>query len=155
MLRYLFLLIITGLPTQAYCQDVKLVRVDTALYAILPYDSTIEFAMIERFDRPRPAALSRAEVDRIESLVDSCYKDYNKHMRITLLLPITAYRRQYAAVVNKQGNKEVWINFFCSSFNLDWKHRAIVVDDGGRCFFQLKIDLTAGKVTSMIVNSSG
>jgi len=127
--------------------------VDTSLYTILNYDSSVEMAMDEKFNKAKPTTLSIAEINGMERLIDSSYEDYNKrNTHRQLVAPLSAYRRQYVAVLNSQGQKEVWINFFCSSFNLDWKHHVLIVDDGGVGFFQLRINLSNRKVGELIPN---
>ena len=68
--------------------------------------------------------------------------------------PLSAYRRQYVAVINGKGQKEIWVNFFCATFNHDWKHHVVIVDDGGVCFFQLWINLTLKKAYDLIPNGA-
>ncbi len=149
-----FLLLMTCLfSIAANSQTVARQFVDTSSYAILNYDSSVEMAMIEKFHKARAATLSIAEVNGIEHLIDSSYQDYNNHnTHRQLVAPLSAYRRQYVAVVNAQGQKEVWINFFCSFFNTDWKHHVLIVDDGGVCFFQLRINLSTRNVSELIPN---
>jgi len=127
--------------------------VDTSLYTILNYDSSVEMAMDEKINKAKPTTLSIAEINGMERLIDSSYEDYNKRNPLRqLVAPLFAYRRQYVAVLNSQGQKEVWINFFYSSSNLDWKHHVLLVDDGGVGFFQLRINLSNRKVSELIPN---
>ncbi|WP_214225651.1 hypothetical protein [Pedobacter sp. B4-66] len=58
-------------------------------------------------------------------------------------IDLKRYKRQYIVLVNKKGQKEVWINCLCAiSDNDDWKTKKIVVYDGGKCYFNLKINLS-------------
>jgi predicted metalloprotease with PDZ domain len=127
--------------------------VDTSLYTILSYDSSVMMAMYEPFgiDSPVPAVLTADEVNKMERLIDSSYKQYNReNPREKLLAPLNDYyRRQYVAVTNSRGEKEVWVSFLCALHDQDWKHHAVIVDDGGLCFFQLKINLSTGKVSGL------
>ena len=64
---------------------------------------------------------------------------------------VSKYYKQFIAVINKQGEKEVWINCFCSK-DPKWKNEVVLVLDGGNCYFQLKINLTKKLVYDFMVN---
>jgi hypothetical protein len=124
---------------------------DTSRYVILPYDSTVDMAMVDRFDRPIPTTLSRDEVEAMEPSIDSACDRYDRaNPRLQMLRPRAMYRRQYVAVLNAKGEKEVWILFFRFTLGNDWKHHVILVDDGGLSFFQLRINLSTGKVGELV-----
>jgi hypothetical protein len=127
--------------------------VNTSIYAILKYDAVIDMAMNTKFYRPKPTTLSSSEVDKMENLVDSCYRAfYKEHPTLRMIEPLSKYRRQYVAVINGKGQKEVWINFFYSPSIKNWKQRVVVVDDGGTYFFQLQINLSLKKAYGLIPN---
>jgi hypothetical protein len=129
-------------------------HVDTALYAVLQYDDHAKMAMDWQFPNARPDSLTMAQVDSAEELIDRAYANYlrdaNKH--IHLLQPLRAYHRQYVALMNEQGEREIWINFFCASFGNDWRHYIMVVDDGGGCFFQIRLNWSKKKVVELLPN---
>lgn len=59
------------------------------------------------------------------------------------------YHRQYFAAINNKDEKLVWIFFFCDSdvcesYNLI-KEKANI-SDGGKCFFELKVNLKTKKI---------
>jgi len=56
--------------------------------------------------------------------------------------PNNSYNIQLVPVLNSIGQKEVWVNCLCSGTDDNWKKGITVVDDGGNCFFNLKINLT-------------
>ena len=118
-------------------------KVDTSIYVILPYDSAAMMAMDWRYKGARPASLTRAEVDDLESLVDSAYLSFTKDSTVYLhnLFPLSTYRRQYVAVLTEKGEKEVWLNFIGGDYG-PWREAPVSVDDGGKCYFQLFINLT-------------
>ena len=98
-------------------------------------------------------SFTAADVDALEPLIDSAYRAYTKDSTVYLhdLLPLRRYLRQYVAVVDSSGERKVWVNFFCGAWG-DWRHYAVVVDDGGNCFFQLFINLTRRQVLALIPN---
>jgi hypothetical protein len=62
------------------------------------------------------------------------------------------YKKQIIAVTNKKGEKEVWINCFCSDHHPDWKVDPVGVSDGGTCYFNFKINLTTNTYYDFRVN---
>ena len=63
------------------------------------------------------------------------------------------YFRQYVAGINGNGDKIVWINFFCGPpKKKNWKNEIIMVADGGSCYFNLKVNLTEKKYYEYSVN---
>lgn len=148
---YLFLLICIASMT-ADGQAMGHLNVDTSLYAVLPFNKRVNLAMGIKFDHPKPTALSSAEIDDMETLIDSAYRSYNSNYpHWQLKTPLSVYRRQYVAIINGKGQKEVWVNFFCTAFE-DWRHEVEIVEDGGGCFFQLRINLSLKKIYDLSPN---
>jgi hypothetical protein len=136
--------------------NISTVKVDTTLLAIIPYDST-QHRLLQG---NKPAMLTNEDLKRIEIILINCINDYNRHRRPyngsseaaaqKLYLPI--YKRQYIASFNTKGEKEIWVNCFCNSVEVDWKRTLVIVQDGGNCFFNLLINLTTGHCDHLIVN---
>ena len=126
-------------------------KVDTNIYVMLPYDSSAMMAMNWRYRNARRASLTRLEVDDLESIVDSAYLSFTKDSTVYLhnLFPLSIYRRQYVAVITEKGEKEVWVNFICGDFG-HWRNSPVIVDDGGKCYFQLFINLTRRRAYDLI-----
>ena len=150
--RCLILFLTCLFPIAASCQTAAHSAVDTSVYAILNYDSSVARAMY-KFNKVKPATLSIAEVNDMEQLIDSAFQDYNTHNPYSqLAAPLSGYKRQYVAVINRRGQKEVWINFFCSEFDTDWRHHVLLVNDGGSCYFHLRINLSSRKAGKIFPN---
>jgi hypothetical protein len=64
------------------------------------------------------------------------------------------YRRQYISVINKLGEKEVYINCFCGGNydNVSWKNEIQIAADGGNCFFRIKVNVSKKIVTEFSIN---
>jgi hypothetical protein len=104
---------------------------EKAIWRKIKYDTMIEIAMNNKFYRPQATSLSSSEVDEMENLVDSSYRAfYMENPSLKMIALLSAYRRQYVAVINGNGQKEVWINLFYSPSINNWKHRMVIVDDG-------------------------
>ena len=140
-------------------------KVDNSIFAVLPYNSSEHWI----FNNCKNAQLNDNEYIIIESLLEKCVTEYNfesekrfneitkkypnyKFNKNNYIIDLKEYKRQYIAVTNDKGEKEVWINCFCDNFDSNWKKVLMLVDDGGKCFFNLKINLTTGKYYDFRVN---
>jgi hypothetical protein len=66
--------------------------------------------------------------------------------------PVDAYARQYVGT-GDEGDI-VSVNALCSYDDLDWEDELILVNDGGTCFWQAQVSLTANEVQLLQVNGS-
>ena len=129
--------------------------VDTSLIAIIPFDKSRDWL----FDRTySPSPLTQSDIEKIEKLLTDCVNNYNKifssdnKQYFSIDFTKQKFKRQYVATINKNGDKEVWINCLCQTHGDDWKTSIIMVDDGGNCYFNLKINLTKDKCYDLVVN---
>ncbi|MGD0710585.1 MAG: hypothetical protein ABR968_05330, partial [Bacteroidales bacterium] len=104
--------------------------------AVLTYD-TASFALFPLICKnAKSTDLTIDEIKEIDKLINDCTAKYS-----VVLDDLTAYKRQYVAVINNFGQKIVWVNFFCDNSSY-WKTQPIIVSGGGGCYFQLKVNLT-------------
>jgi len=139
--------------------------VDTSLIAVLRFDTTRYWV----FKDSKPTNLTSDDLLKTETILNKCVNYYNpdqerqfneindKHPEDKLdkknfIIDLTRYKRQYEAVINSKGEKEVWVNCFCRTHNSNWKNERVVVKDGGNCYFNLKINLTTGQYYELMVN---
>jgi hypothetical protein len=147
-------------------------KIDTSRYALLKFnkqDITNPFAVNSKL-----ATLSVDEIAEIENIIskraisynkhmvafwDSVSKKFNKNKTQTPGMPYAntidhpeKYYKQFAAIIDSNGDKIVWANCFCEKLNSDWKKVTVTVDDGGACFFQTTINLTKRIVINFYVN---
>ncbi|MCP5097878.1 MAG: hypothetical protein GY943_20210 [Chloroflexi bacterium] len=61
------------------------------------------------------------------------------------------YKRQYFGIVQDDTHL-VYGNFFCDDFGVDWRETAVVVDDGGDCYFQLTYNPELDEFLSLHIN---
>ena len=105
--------------------------------------------------------LTQKEMEKIEAMLTACIDNYNNKLSsdhkqyFAIDLAKRKYYRQYVAVTNKKGDKEVWINCLCETHGLAWRTSVIQVDDGGNCYFHLKINLTREECYDLAVNGHG
>ena len=112
---------------------------------MLPYSKS-EFAP---FKNAKESTLSADEIKQIQSLTNKAISEYNKQTKWGKI--DKNYKVQLVAIINEKGEKEVWINCFCGSM-VDWRKDIVYVDDGGSCFFNLKINLSTGRAYDLAVN---
>jgi len=62
------------------------------------------------------------------------------------------YKTQIISYTNNSGEKVIYANYFCSTFGADWTKEFLSVDDGGNCFFNIKVNLQTEEVFDLIVN---
>jgi hypothetical protein len=102
------------------------------------------------------AMLMQDDIGVIDSLLVSTVMNYNSSLterydsfRIDLG---KNYRKQLIVVKNPKGEKIVWVNCFCRPWDKSWKTRALVVEDGGPCYFNFKVNLKTNTVYDFTVN---
>jgi len=71
------------------------------------------------------------------------------------VMELTKYKFQYIPVITKSGEKQVWVNAFCTSHGIDWSKDIIGVDDGGNCYWNMIINLTKKTYHNFMVNGIG
>lgn len=140
-------------------------QIDTTVVAVLSFKTTPYWG----FKNNQPSNLTNDDLQEIETILNKCIKDYkpeqerqfkknnDKHPEYKLdkenfVINLSNYKRQYIATLNSKGEKEVWVNCFCDPWKKNWKKDLIMVDDGGNCYFNLKINLITGKYYELIVN---
>jgi hypothetical protein len=123
------------------------------------------------FPTGKKTKLTAKDFILIENILKKCIEEYNpkkekqfeeikeKHKDYKLekenfIIDLERYKRQYIAIVNEKGETEVWVNCFCDKKEKTWKKEIILVDDGGNCFFNVKINVTKGKYYELNVNGS-
>lgn len=116
---------------------------DTSIIAILPLDTQLHWI----FNSGKTVELTADDLVKIEMLLQQCIDEY-KFEKTNFIIDLTRYRRQYMAAINSKGEKEVWINCFCEN----WKTSAVLVVDGGNCFFNLKVNLATGNYYELSIN---
>jgi hypothetical protein len=68
------------------------------------------------------------------------------------IIDLRKYKIQIVCVVAPNGKKVAWLNGLCGAFERDWTKEILEVEDGGNCFFNLKIDLTNNRYYDFFVN---
>ena len=109
-----------------------------------------------------PQVLSDEDVVLIDSLLRLSISSYNSSDKAELLggrINFAKYKYQFVGGLNEQGEKEVWINAFCIDYatidyatTINWFDEIIEVNDGGNCFFNLKVNINIKTTSDFYVN---
>lgn len=104
----------------------------------------------------KTTTLSANEIEELDSLFQKAILDHNSVVRdpFRYIKDLSVYKRQYVPVINEKGEKEVWVNCFCSK-HPNWKTEIGIVTDGGSCYFNLIINLHTKMNTSLDINGTG
>ena len=155
-MKYLTFVFITLLFS---CEDNKIGGNE---YTIISLNKTEKHQI---FDDVKPAKLTYEEIIEIEKIIQQrvtkTISDHNSELtEFYAKFPnkqfpsdLTEYYRQYIPGINSDGEKVVWINFFCGKPKTkSWKTNIISVRDGGNCYFNLKVNLSKKKYYDYRVN---
>lgn len=71
-------------------------------------------------------------------------KTYLRHIiDQNVLKDLSSYKRQDIGPV-KEESKLLQGNYFCEASGIDWKQQPMIVQDGGKCYFQAELDMDSG-----------
>jgi hypothetical protein len=149
--------ITTNNPAYMHPKQNDLPVFDTSNTAILPLSMIGNYVFDSSYTE---AQLTREDMEKIDGLFRGCIDRYNLSMRqakpayIGIDLKSGKYKRQIIAATSRKGEKEVWINCFCQTHDRNWKTQLIEVDDGGECYFNMKINLSEKRCYDLVVNGS-
>lgn len=98
-------------------------------------------------------------LDDIQAAEDILLKCYNKEVTGTVNpffgRKLNDYNRQFISAETQTGDKVIWINCFCyveNEYFKKWKTDIVMVDDGGNCFFNVKVNLDKKEYYELMVN---
>ena len=141
--------------------------IDTSSITIIPINPKYDWL----FENTENANLNADELQQIETLLNEELKRYNKEQQIEFdkvskkypnerieisdfVIELKRYKRQYLPMINELGEKEILINCFCGEWGEVGKTELVMAEDGGNCYFELKINLTKNKVLFLSVNGN-
>ena len=107
------------------------------------------------FKNAKATYLTDNEKAQVRKLIDKAANDYNSKLKnANLLIKTDEYKYQLVPVISENGEILVWANAFCNEFgkNFDWRNQLVTVDDGGKCFFNLYVNLKKNSYERFSVN---
>jgi len=136
-------------------------------YAVFKLDSSNSWL----FKNASAASLSVTEINVLDSLVNVGIEQYNKERKIwldsilqtnsdininleELTIKIDLYKKQYLPFINSNGEKEVWVNCLCDGNDENWKKEIQFIQDGGKCYFNLMVNLSTRVTYAFMVNGN-
>lgn len=159
------LLFLCVFPFYVYGQSI-----DTSQYSILRYDSLSEFYFNNEIfpKHSKITSLDKIEIEEIENLLKNCFDEYNTKKEIEykeylkldstlskdrFLIKLSSYYRQYVPVLTDKKEKLVYVNCFCS-LDDEWRKVLVTAHDLGKCYFQVKINITKSKYYDLFVQEN-
>ena len=138
-------------------------QLDTNQYKIFKFNPKEKFIFDKSF---KPTELNKENIEEIYKLLGPAIENYildeidvfkklnpGKSYNIeNIKIQWEKYKYQFIPVINKKGELIVWCNAICNGRDFNWKNSIIIVHDGGKCFFNLKINLTKHKAFELLVN---
>lgn len=143
---------------------------DSLDFNVLKSDTSFEYVFPKTF---KSADLTENEIKQCEVLLISYIANYNsveakrRFNQVTkdnpnlefdledFTINLRNYGRQFVAAVSENGSKIVFVNCFCDPEHYDYRKTKLVeVFDGGKCFFNLKINLTEKEVFDFRANGA-
>jgi len=133
--------------------------IDTSKYAVIKFYNEQPYM----FDKnSHPTKLTDSDISQIEKLLDKKVAELNKKVKSKGVIKSdyiknpSRFYKQFVAVINSKGEKEVWVNCFCSVENEpNWKTAIVGVLDGGSCYFNFKVNLTTNTLYDLTINGVG
>lgn len=99
--------------------------------------------------------LTNTDLILVDEIIDRCLSEYNRGRDTSSyeFLKSSIYKRQYVPFI-KNGQKYVWVNFFCGDVKQYpyWRKKPVLVFDGGNCYFNVTINLSTEKYFSLYIN---
>ena len=147
------------------------IAIDTTRYAILQFNKSRDTFIFDK--NSKRANLSGEDLKKIEKIISVSVTEYNhqldqgKKFRAkqkdtkpsiqfatgTAINKPGKYYKQLIPIINPKGEKEVWVNCFCTPHEKRyWRKGVVMILDGGPCFFNLKINLATNTVMTFSVN---
>lgn len=99
--------------------------------------------------------LSVPEIKFVDSLLERQVEEHNRKSEKGHAIDLAKYNRQYFPRITADGEKVVEVNCFCEvSKDDDWKRLRLKAQDGGECYFHLKVNLTTRRVVRFYTNGT-
>jgi len=119
-------------------------------YAIFTFDPKFYSSTYYNYNpnQIKPYDLNQSELIEVTEILKKCFSDHKDKLRT-----IDNYIKQCIVVINSKGEKEVWVSCFCKSPFVEhiYKYSIIMMNDGGNCNINMKINLTKKSYSELII----
>ncbi len=156
-MRFLLIIFFVSISYKSISQtdNEKRLFIDSSKIAVLPLNSDLK----QRFKIYKEAELTKEEFYISQKFLNEKVDEYNLNEKISPtihsgydFIDLSNYHQQYLIFINLKNEKEVFINCFCEKPSSNWEEVLTDVDDGGNCFFSLRINITNKKAYTLDVN---
>jgi hypothetical protein len=131
---------------------------DTAL-VVIPLDTNKSWSWrLKKCSPLSKKTLSNKKIDSLLSIVNMAISKYNRSIDSNILghIDINKYVFQIVGGMSPNGEEIFWINAICKHHifeqEVKWQNSIIQINDGGKCFFNLKVNLSLGSSSDFFVN---
>jgi hypothetical protein len=111
--------------------------------------------LVDAAAKSEPWTPALADAVALEAQLPGYLRDnYKNRGKEPLWKRAPGYKRQYLGIA-QHGRRVIHANFFChvpASRAGDWQTVAVIVDDGGDCYFQVEYDVKTGTFRNLMVN---
>lgn len=94
----------------------------------------------------------QSEIESAEILLQSRFLSAKAEEIFPKGVILHDYSQQCLAGITQNGHVLIWINCTCEKISHEQLKTPYMVEDGGYCFFNILIDLTANKIIDFYVN---
>ncbi|MDR2718678.1 MAG: hypothetical protein LBB89_11535 [Treponema sp.] len=131
-------------------------------YVIIPYNQENK----QLFKESIPADLTKDDIINIDNILPMIISEHNKKVKanpyveswMNQELDLSRYLRQYVPVLNKNGEKEVFVNcfaadkLFINGWKETWNSEFLIMSDGGNDYFEIIINLNTGTYSHFYIH---
>ena len=156
-MRFLLVILFISISLKSISQTEKVAKIliDSSKIAFLPINDEIR----QKFKIIKETKLKEEEFYISQKLLNEKVDEYNFNEKLSPtihsgfdFIDLSNYHQQYLVFINFKNEKEVFINCFCEQPSSNWGEVLTEVDDGGNCFFSLRINITNKKAYNLDVN---
>jgi hypothetical protein len=94
---------------------------------------------------------NKDDVLKLEEKIEAYLKKAAAKRSPNLWSKLAQYKRQYIGIM-RNNRRVIYANFFCDSFDKDWKTKPVMVDDGGDCFFRVIYEPVSAAFSDLQIN---
>ncbi len=151
--------------------DLLISQPDTSKYVILDYDVINPYPFGPNNPKFKSTTLNDEEINLLEVILKRSIKEYNTSIveqyqkqynvvlesseeKSSIQINLSDYKRQLVPYTNENDEKEVWVNCFCGNNWGKYRNTLLFVFDGGKCHFNLIINLDKKAYYSLSVNGN-
>ena len=138
---------------------------DTSNFSVIRFSKSNHFMFDKSY---KPTSLSKTEIQALQMLLEKFVAEHNAFLKmdttlnsLDLNLDLRQYKRQFIPALNQKGEKEVFVTCICLEdipglirSKINWRKDVFKMNDGGKCYFLLFINLNTKQYRNFTVNGT-